>query len=341
MNSFFGRIKLKQSNKNSKKSKVKSKIVNEDDIEHNYHIIDEDVNDKKLKYFTRLDRVESFEFINLNKQNHMDSKCVKYETSWEESTINLVNDFKANFIRSSNRFSLRENNSKSYQLHNNQNLNTHRSSYPPEIKTSHQLNNSLDFLNFDRQIMVKISFFNKKREDIERLLSGSLNDNDNKTMIDSSGNSFSSKDSLCDVESISEPWYQLHMSRENVLNYLIDQEIGSFIIRLSTSCKNCYALSIRVPYFANQNPVAHYLITKNTYGYKLKGVEKDFKSLKSLVTHYSVMQEILPVTLNLTKYRYEKSGYQVRNNSNCSHFKQSNFLMSHHHNIKNLSCLIK
>lgn len=85
-------------------------------------------------------------------------------------------------------------------------------------------------------------------------------------------------------------WYQPNMPRENVQNYLSNKEIGSFIIRLSNTCKDCFALSIRVPYFANQNGIAHYLITRNNKGYKLKGVDKEFKSLKSLVTHYSVMQ---------------------------------------------------
>lgn len=76
-------------------------------------------------------------------------------------------------------------------------------------------------------------------------------------------------------------------------------DIGSFLIRFSNSCKNCFALSIRVPYFANTSGVAHYLIIRNQNGYKLKGVDKEFKTLRSLVTHYSVMQEILPVTLNI------------------------------------------
>ncbi len=93
-----------------------------------------------------------------------------------------------------------------------------------------------------------------------------------------------------DFEPLAEAWYQPNMPRENVQNFLHNQEIGSFLIRLSSSCKNCYALSIRVPYFANANGIAHYLIVRNEKGYKLKGVEKEFKSLKSLVTHYSVMQ---------------------------------------------------
>lgn len=93
-----------------------------------------------------------------------------------------------------------------------------------------------------------------------------------------------------DVDSVSEPWYQPSMPRDSVHSFLAEQDIGAFLIRLSNSCKSCYALSIRVPYFANQNGIAHYLIIRSPRGYKLKGVEKEFKSLRSLVTHYSVMQ---------------------------------------------------
>jgi len=85
-------------------------------------------------------------------------------------------------------------------------------------------------------------------------------------------------------------WFQPNMPRENVQIFLSNKEIGSFVIRLSNTCRDCFALSIRVPYFANQNGIAHYLIVRNNKGYKLKGVDKEFKSLKSLVTHYSVMQ---------------------------------------------------
>ena len=86
-----------------------------------------------------------------------------------------------------------------------------------------------------------------------------------------------------------ESWFQPNLARESVQSLLQDQEIGSFVIRLSNSCKECFALSIRVPYFANPSGIAHYLITRNSKGgYKLKGVEKEFKSLRSLVTHYSV-----------------------------------------------------
>lgn len=100
---------------------------------------------------------------------------------------------------------------------------------------------------------------------------------------------------VVDSESANEPWYQPHMPRESVQSYLADQEIGSFLIRPSNSCSNCLALSIRVPYFANPNGIAHYLIVRGGAGtgyYKLKGVDKEFKTLKSLVTHYSVMQGI-------------------------------------------------
>ncbi len=59
-------------------------------------------------------------------------------------------------------------------------------------------------------------------------------------------------------------------SRDTVQEILVKLEIGAFLIRFSNSCKECYALSIRVPYFANPTGVAHYLITKNDNGYKLK-----------------------------------------------------------------------
>lgn len=174
-------------------------------------------------------------------------------------------------------------------------------------------------------------------DDIERLLSASISDSDNKTMTDSSENSVSFSDSSVDLESASESWYQPEMPRENVLAFLVNRDIGSFVIRLSSSCKNCFALSIRVPYFANQHGVAHYLITKNKNGFKLKGVDKEFKTLKSLVTHYSVMQEILPVTLNLNDTHFDlSSNFQF---FNCNQIKRSNFLSSH--NTKNVSCLIK
>lgn len=163
-----------------------------------------------------------------------------------------------------------------------------------------------------------------------------MSDSDSKTMTDSSQNSASLSDSSIDLESINEFWYQPDMPRENVPGFLINKEIGSFVIRLSSSCKNCFALSIRVPYFANQNGVAHYLITKNNNGFKLKGVDKEFKSLKSLITHYSVMQEILPVTLNLNEMRFDiSSNFQF---SNCNQVKRSHFL--NNHGTKTVSCLI-
>ncbi|CAF1078297.1 unnamed protein product, partial [Brachionus calyciflorus] len=282
MKSLFGKIKLRKSKKNPKKCEIKSKSTKKDYLQHNYYFIDENQNYKK---FRECGEIESLEFININ---NIDSKYVKYEPSWEDSTINPMNYLKENLYTSSNGLSLEKKKSKSYPIRIND-FNPRRSSDSLRLKTSHQMN---------------------KSEDIDILLSDSLSDNYNKTMTDNSFNSFSSKDSLCDVESASESWYQLDMSRENVQDYLVDQEIGSFVIRLSSTCKKCYALSIRVPYFANQNGVAHYLITKNLNGYKLKGVEKEFKNLKSLVTHYSVMQEILPVTLNLSNCNYIKSAFQ-------------------------------
>ncbi|RNA36225.1 tensin-2 isoform X3 [Brachionus plicatilis] len=261
MNSLLGKLKMKTCKKSENEWNNR--------IDHDYHHIDDSC-DKQSKHLTPGDRVESFEFINLTRQ---EAKVVKYEPSWEDSTMLVVNSLRENLHRTMGRLSFRH---KSYQLESAQ-----RASFPP------RLNNNSD--------------------DIERLLSASISDSDNKTMTDSSENSVSFSDSSVDLESASESWYQPEMPRENVLAFLVNRDIGSFVIRLSSSCKNCFALSIRVPYFANQHGVAHYLITKNKNGFKLKGVDKEFKTLKSLVTHYSVMQEILPVTLNLNDTHFDLS----------------------------------
>jgi len=39
----------------------------------------------------------------------------------------------------------------------------------------------------------------------------------------------------------------------------------------------------------------------NTSSYRIKGTTKQFPTLLSLITHHSVMPEILPITLNLNE----------------------------------------
>lgn len=58
--------------------------------------------------------------------------------------------------------------------------------------------------------------------------------------------------------------------REIALEILQQEEIGSFIVRDSSTHPGCYALSVRVPKFENPTGISHYLILKTQRGVKLK-----------------------------------------------------------------------
>ncbi|XP_013110623.2 EGFR adapter protein [Stomoxys calcitrans] len=95
------------------------------------------------------------------------------------------------------------------------------------------------------------------------------------------------------------PWFQAGLPREISLEVLSKQNPGSFLVRQSNTKPGCFALSLRVPPPAPK--VAHYLILKTPNGYKIKGFTKEFSSLRALITHHSVMPELLPVPLNLPR----------------------------------------
>ena len=50
--------------------------------------------------------------------------------------------------------------------------------------------------------------------------------------------------------------------RDQVLELLSSEDIGSFIIRESTTLNRCFALSVKVPKFNNPSGVAHYIIER-------------------------------------------------------------------------------
>ena len=54
--------------------------------------------------------------------------------------------------------------------------------------------------------------------------------------------------------------------REIALDMLAQQEIGSFVVRDSTTHPNCYALSVKVPKFENPTGISHYLIHRSSRG---------------------------------------------------------------------------
>ncbi|CAL1263565.1 unnamed protein product [Larinioides sclopetarius] len=98
------------------------------------------------------------------------------------------------------------------------------------------------------------------------------------------------------------PWFQAGIPREIALEILAQEPVGSFMVRESTSKPGCFALSLRVPRDFHQSGIAHYLIMRTNRGYKIKGFTKEFSTLTALITHHSVMPELLPCPLSLSRY---------------------------------------
>jgi hypothetical protein len=101
-------------------------------------------------------------------------------------------------------------------------------------------------------------------------------------------------------------WLKNDLTREEAENYLMDKEIGVFLIRQSETIKDCYVLSIKVAKYINMSEISHYIIIKSRENcFKIRGFVKEFNDLKSLVTHCSFIRDMLPVLLNLDFYRNE------------------------------------
>uniref|UniRef100_A0A182PRS1 SH2 domain-containing protein n=1 Tax=Anopheles epiroticus TaxID=199890 RepID=A0A182PRS1_9DIPT len=96
---------------------------------------------------------------------------------------------------------------------------------------------------------------------------------------------------------LDECWYHENLPRSLSLQLLMDKLPGSFLVRKSTTQPDCFALSLRVPPGSGPR-IAHYLIVRTaSEGYKIKGFQKEFSSLRALIVHHSVMPEALPVPL--------------------------------------------
>ncbi|CAH8473550.1 unnamed protein product [Heterobilharzia americana] len=98
------------------------------------------------------------------------------------------------------------------------------------------------------------------------------------------------------------PWYQALLPREIAFELLAKEEVGSFIVRNSATHPGCCALSVRVPNKDNPIGITHYLIQKTNRGVRLKGLDKEWPSLQALVTHLTVIPEMLPCPLKLPQY---------------------------------------
>jgi hypothetical protein len=117
-------------------------------------------------------------------------------------------------------------------------------------------------------------------------------------------------------------WYNETYNRLQTESYLADKEIGVFVVRKSETHQDCYVLSVKVPKYMNFNEVAHYLILQTRANNKkemcfcVKGFQKEFQDLKSLVTHCSMMRDILPIMLNVEFYKKQELDYNERKEAN-------------------------
>ena len=98
-------------------------------------------------------------------------------------------------------------------------------------------------------------------------------------------------------------WYRENYNRKDAERYLMDKPVGVFVIRKSETFNHNFVLSVKVAKFINPSLVSHYLIIKSKRkSYSIKGYSKEFQNLQSLVTHCSMVRDILPVLLDLNQY---------------------------------------
>ena len=93
-------------------------------------------------------------------------------------------------------------------------------------------------------------------------------------------------------------WFQPNFSRKEAEQYLKDQDIGCFVIRLGHS-KDFLALSLK----SEDSKCDHYKIElkkgeDDSRLWTVVGCSKHFNSLSSLVLHFSFLKEMLPVVLS-------------------------------------------
>lgn len=106
-----------------------------------------------------------------------------------------------------------------------------------------------------------------------------------------------------EVEDLSSnSWFQSGLLGKFSLEMLRHQQPGSFIIHKGSNKSANFILSLRTPNSTSTGrSIAHYLILHSKRGYRIKGAKKFFSTISSLVTHHSVMAEMLPVTLKVER----------------------------------------
>jgi hypothetical protein len=112
----------------------------------------------------------------------------------------------------------------------------------------------------------------------------------------------SSLEMLADKDLQGAAWYMPDIPREATLEVLAHQDIGSFVVRKSTTNPGCYALTVKVPKYDNPVGISHYLLTRTSQNMiRFKGLAKEWSSVTALITHHSVMRELLPCLLRLPR----------------------------------------
>ncbi|XP_017101512.2 uncharacterized protein [Drosophila bipectinata] len=104
------------------------------------------------------------------------------------------------------------------------------------------------------------------------------------------------------------PWYQPRITAKAAVEHLRKSTPGSFLLRRSTP-RN-FQLVVRLE--KNSKVKAYPVQTTRNLMYRLKGAKKQFTSLKALITHHSVMQEQLPVTLDMPRERHAVKNASIR-----------------------------
>nr|XP_058164154.1 tensin-2 isoform X6 [Dasypus novemcinctus] len=113
------------------------------------------------------------------------------------------------------------------------------------------------------------------------------------------------------VQDTSKFWYKPHLSRDQAIALLKDQEPGAFLIRDSHSFQGAYGLALKVatpppstqPWKGDplEQLVRHFLIETGPKGVKIKGCPSEpyFGSLSSLVSQHSISPISLPCCLRI------------------------------------------
>ena len=80
-----------------------------------------------------------------------------------------------------------------------------------------------------------------------------------------------------------QPWYHGRITRETAEERLNKQKPGCYLVRHSARGPGCYALDVKY-----QEGIRHFLIEKSSDLYEVSGSNKQFHSIPSLLSYYTM-----------------------------------------------------